>query len=78
MSVLRIIIALYFIVLLAGCGGNDFQYKSSNDTQPGPGLFSGDDGVFNLIEKDAADTDTKKQDMDSQSPPTEKTQGAKS
>lgn len=33
---------------LAGCGGKDFDYVDARDTKPGPGLMSGDDGVFTI------------------------------
>lgn len=35
--------------LLAGCGGEPYQYQPDNELKPGPGLFSGEDGEFNLI-----------------------------
>ena len=34
---------------LAGCGGTPYDYSSANDTKPGPGLLSGEDGVFNIV-----------------------------
>ncbi len=36
-------------LFLAGCGGTPYDYSSANDTKPGPGLLSGDDGVFNIV-----------------------------
>jgi hypothetical protein len=36
-------------LLLFGCGGEPYNYKPPNDTKPGPGLFSGEDGEFNII-----------------------------
>ncbi len=35
--------------LLAGCGGEPYQYQPDNELKPGPGLFSGEDGEFTLI-----------------------------
>lgn len=36
-------------LLLAGCGGEPYAYQPDHELKPGPGLFSGDDGEFNLI-----------------------------
>ena len=36
-------------LVLNGCGGEDWAYQSDRQLQPGPGLFSGEDGEFNLI-----------------------------
>ncbi len=35
--------------LVADCGGTAYDYSSANDTKPGPGLLSGEDGVFNVV-----------------------------
>lgn len=46
-------ILLVFITLtICNCGGKDFHYSDSKDTKPGPGLFSGADGVFTVIGAD--------------------------
>lgn len=66
MSVLRIVIAASIFFCLSGCGGSDFEYPDNRDLKPGPGLFSGDDGVFTLIKKDAADAKSEEQDTDSE------------
>jgi len=59
-SALRTIIAiLALIFVVCGCGGKDFHYTDSNETKPGPGLLSGEDGVFTLIKRD--EENTKKQ-----------------
>ena len=40
------------VALLAGCGaGKEYVYEPANESPPGPGLLSGDDGVFTLYEK---------------------------
>ena len=36
-------------LFLNGCGGEDWTYQSDRQLKPGPGLFSGEDGEFNLI-----------------------------
>jgi hypothetical protein len=36
---------------LLGCGGTPLVYTDSREEKPGPGLFSGEDGVFTLLEK---------------------------
>jgi hypothetical protein len=43
------IITLIGCLLLYGCGGEPFTYEPDNELKPGPGLFSGEDGEFNLI-----------------------------
>ena len=50
----RLIIYLQAVIMtacfaLSGCGGEDWTYQSDRELQPGPGLFSGEDGEFNLI-----------------------------
>ena len=37
------------LLLFAGCGGQSYVYQDATEAKPGPGLFSGDDGEFNLI-----------------------------
>jgi hypothetical protein len=34
---------------LQGCGGTDYNYVDTNEEKPGPGLFSGEDGVFTVV-----------------------------
>ncbi len=36
----------FALLALAGCGGQPIQYQAHNEMMPGPGLFSGDSGVF--------------------------------
>lgn len=45
-------VALIISVLLCGCGGADYTYVDTKEEKPGPGLFSGDDGVFTVVNKD--------------------------
>ena len=40
---------IFTCLLLSGCGGEPFNYEPPNELKPGPGLFSGEDGEFNLI-----------------------------
>ncbi len=46
----------FLLLMLFGCGGKNFDYTDSNDTKPGPGLFSGEDGVFTVIKRERVDT----------------------
>ena len=36
--------------LLAGCGRGPYAYQPDRELKPGPGLFSGEDGEFTLID----------------------------
>ncbi len=47
---------LLYLLVINGCGGTDYQYESATEKKPGPGLFSGEDGVFTVIKKDKADS----------------------
>jgi len=38
-------------ITLAGCGGEEWTYQTDRELKPGPGLFSGEDGEFNIIGK---------------------------
>ncbi len=49
-----------------GCAGEEYNYVDDGDLKPGPGLFSGEDGVFTLYGKTAPEqaeesTETNKQ-----------------
>ncbi len=51
MMLLRTLLVLIMIVSgfgLVACGGTSYQYRSVDETKPGPGLFSGEYGVFTL------------------------------
>jgi len=43
-------LCLLAAALLAGCGGKEYTYVEDQETKPGPGLFSGEDGVFRIYE----------------------------
>jgi len=50
----RIFIYLQAVIMAAclilnGCGGDDWTYQSDRQLKPGPGIFSGEDGEFNII-----------------------------
>jgi hypothetical protein len=53
-------------LVLNGCGGDDWTYETDRELKPGPGIFSGEDGEFNLIgqpekqEKDQEEASEKK------------------
>lgn len=36
-------------IVLAGCGGEEWTYHTDRELKPGPGVFSGEDGEFNII-----------------------------
>jgi hypothetical protein len=52
------------LLVLAGCGGGSqsFEYHAADDPPPGPGLFSGPDGVFTIYrskgEEDSSEPET--------------------
>jgi len=52
-----------FCLLLAGCGGEPFNYEPAHELKPGPGIFSGKDGEFTLIgsKKEAQQAEQKQQ-----------------
>ena len=53
MILLRTLIVLSIMASgLVACGGTPFQHTDSKETKPGPGLFSGDDGVFTLYKNE--------------------------
>lgn len=52
MSRLVFLFKLTFVIsclLLSGCGGESYTYEAEHELKPGPGLFSGKDGEFNVI-----------------------------
>ncbi len=50
---LTIVIAASIPVLMSGCGVHqDFDYSAADEIPPGPGLFSGEDGVFTILRED--------------------------
>ncbi len=50
-------IGLIVSTLLCGCGGADYTYVDTKEEKPGPGLFSGDDGVFTVVNRDSKEKD---------------------
>ena len=42
---------LILLILLGGCGGTEYTYVDERNEKQGPGLFSGDDGVFTVVGK---------------------------
>ena len=59
---LRLLIAVLLLaVIICACGGKPLQYTDSKEQKPGPGLFSGEDGVFTLIKIDKEKSDSDKQ-----------------
>jgi len=59
--------AVFFAVclILSGCGGEQWTYQTDRELKPGPGIFSGQDGEFNLIgepeKEEQDDEDTNKE-----------------
>ena len=49
-SMKSIVVAISIIasVLLLGCEGKEYTYVENQELKPGPGLFSGEDGVFTI------------------------------
>lgn len=45
-----LIVSVFLIVSLSGCGGKDYEYIN-DDEKRGPGLFSGEDGVITIYDK---------------------------
>lgn len=48
------------LIMLSGCGGEQWTYQTDRELKPGPGLFSGKDGEFNLLGKPQAIEEEKK------------------
>lgn len=46
------LLCVLLLALLWGCGGESYQYSDSREMKPGPGLLSGEDGVFTLYSKE--------------------------
>lgn len=43
-----LLISLCLILLFSGCGGTEYTYQDGRDQKEGPGLLSGEDGVFTI------------------------------
>ena len=50
------IAAFILLIVLSGCAVSPepFEYRADNELKPGPGLFSGENGVFTIYRKPAA------------------------
>ncbi|WP_458775079.1 hypothetical protein [Desulforhopalus sp. 52FAK] len=55
------LMVLFLGCLLCSCSGTDYTYVDANEEKPGPGLFSGDDGVFTVIGKDSKEVGKEKE-----------------
>ncbi len=42
-------------LILSGCGGESYTYVPDHELKPGPGVFSGKDGEFNIVGLSAGD-----------------------
>ena len=51
---IRIVVLCCLAVMLNGCGGQDYTYDDGRDRKEGPGLFSGQDGVYTIYRRDRA------------------------
>jgi len=49
------IAAFILLIVLSGCAVSPepFEYRADNELKPGPGLFSGEEGVFTIYRKPA-------------------------
>ena len=50
-----LIAILCLVALLCGCGGTEKAYNDGKEQKEGPGLFSGKDGVFTILNKGGED-----------------------
>lgn len=50
-----LIALLCLMALLCGCGGTEQTYRDGKEQKEGPGLFSGKDGVFTILNKGGED-----------------------
>jgi len=58
------LVAVFLTCLLCGCSGTDYNYVDTNEEKPGPGLFSGDDGVFTVIKKSPEEVDKEQEPVE--------------
>ena len=63
-----LLIAVLFLGLGGCSAGKEYAYNPSSETPPGPGLFSGENGVFTVYERKLEDDPVKK-DVNSQETP---------
>lgn len=48
MRMQHLVLLLSLLALLCSCGGKEYTYSDGRDQKEGPGLLSGEDGVFTL------------------------------
>lgn len=46
----QLVFAVCLALLLSGCGGKEYTYVDGRDLKTGPGLLSGEDGTFTVLE----------------------------
>lgn len=47
----RAVVLVTAVLLLGGCAGEPFDYHHPQEIKSGPGLFSGEDGVFTIFRR---------------------------
>jgi hypothetical protein len=52
---------LIVCLLLCGCGGEPYSYEPNHELKTGPGLFSGEDGEFKILEQKKKEEEQKKE-----------------
>ena len=62
------LMVLFFSCFLCGCGGTDYNYVDTNEQKPGPGLFSGEDGVFTVVKKSSKTNEEGKEPAEKTAP----------
>lgn len=55
-------VLLLLAIILAGCAGEEYSYVDDADLKPGPGLLSGDDGVFTIYRSTSTEPERGEQD----------------
>ena len=55
-------------LVLNGCGGDDWTYQTDRELKPGPGIFSGEDGEFNIIGKPEKKENDQEDESEKQTP----------
>lgn len=56
-------------LFLASCGGHPYEYTDSTEIKPGPGLFSGPLGEFQLIKAETGGAQDNEIEESSAAPP---------
>jgi hypothetical protein len=56
MNTLKLLLVAILMMGLEGCStGKEYTYEPSSETPPGPGIFSGKDGVFTIYGEESTD-----------------------